>query len=278
MTARIITGILLSLIVVALVCLPSSLFYLASCLVLMVMVFEVCRCVGYGQVIAFSTALSVSALSVVSLPHITLVQLLWASSFVYSVLIVLFLVFLCYQGFTQRWLWLKVCMTLFYGLACLLFVTSLNFLQQTIGPSMLLGSILLVSCVDIAAYFSGRAFGRRALCRAVSPKKTIEGALGGLCFAMLLAIIGLSMHFSKLQARDVVMLFVLLATSILGDLIESCFKRIAGCKDSGRWLPGHGGILDRVDSLLPVMPQLLFYLCWIQVIPWSAQLAGVVKL
>jgi phosphatidate cytidylyltransferase len=141
---------------------------------------------------------------------------------------------------------------------------SLLFAYRT-GLVYLVSILALVWIADIAAYFCGRAFGRHKLAPVISPGKTIEGALGGIAFVVVLATLSTQMpalsdsFFSQLwQHLDaplfelVVILLVML--SIAGDLFESHLKRQAGVKDSGTLLPGHGGVLDRVDALLPVIP------------------------
>ena len=129
-----------------------------------------------------------------------------------------------------------------------------------------LASILaIVWAADIAAYFAGRAFGKRKLAPAISPGKTWAGAVGGAIAAIVIAAIATMVpslsdtFFSVVAARThlVVMLaivFVLVVLSIVGDLFESQLKRQHGVKDSGRLLPGHGGVYDRVDALIPTMP------------------------
>ncbi len=124
------------------------------------------------------------------------------------------------------------------------------------GGWLLLFVMALVWCADSGAYFSGRAFGRRKLLPAVSPKKTLEGLLGGLVTAALLAFgVTLAQQLDA-HASLVLILSSVLAVlaSVLGDLTESLFKRDAGIKDSGTLLPGHGGVLDRIDSLTAALP------------------------
>jgi phosphatidate cytidylyltransferase len=122
-------------------------------------------------------------------------------------------------------------------------------------PASVLAVLVLVWVADTAAYFVGRAWGRRKLAPGISPSKTWEGAWGGLVGAVAYAIIG-GTFLTGVSAWPVYagVAVLLSAISILGDLFESAAKRQAGVKDSGALLPGHGGILDRVDSATAVLP------------------------
>lgn len=118
----------------------------------------------------------------------------------------------------------------------------------------------LVWAADVGAYFVGRALGRRKLAPKVSPGKTVEGALGGLAVVLIwsLALGGVAFDPEGWQWPGLVVLTLTAgALSIVGDLGISMFKRISGMKDSGRLLPGHGGMLDRLDSLLAAAPLML---------------------
>lgn len=130
-----------------------------------------------------------------------------------------------------------------------------------LGRAMLLALLGLVWVADTAAYLAGRAFGRRKLAPAISPGKTWEGALGAAAACAVYAIIlALSVPALRGQVQGVFwVLYVggavfLCATSIVGDLLESALKRAAGAKDSGALLPGHGGVLDRIDSVAAALP------------------------
>jgi phosphatidate cytidylyltransferase len=133
--------------------------------------------------------------------------------------------------------------------------------MATLAPRYLLMALGLVWVADSAAYFTGRAFGRRKLAPKISPGKTWEGVAGGAFGCVIYAIIWATFD-PQLRARvegEIWMPFLagtllLCALSVLGDLLESALKRQAGAKDSGRLLPGHGGVLDRIDSATATLP------------------------
>ena len=121
------------------------------------------------------------------------------------------------------------------------------------GPQIVLWLVLLVIAADVGAYAVGRSFGRRKLAPRVSPGKTLEGALGGIAMVALVAWAGAA-HFGLPQPAVVAFGCMVGIFSIIGDLTESMFKRAAGLKDSGALLPGHGGLLDRIDSVTAAAP------------------------
>jgi phosphatidate cytidylyltransferase len=140
---------------------------------------------------------------------------------------------------------------------------------RTRGVNFILSVFSLVWVADIAAYFGGRAFGRRKLALAISPGKSWEGVWSGMLAVLLLAAVWVwadrtwaldspSVFTQTLAQRGplgvLLVCVFLVAMGVVGDLVESLVKRHAGAKDSSRLLPGHGGVLDRVDALLPVFP------------------------
>ncbi|NMM39233.1 MAG: phosphatidate cytidylyltransferase [Glaciimonas sp.] len=145
------------------------------------------------------------------------------------------------------------------------------------SPLFLLSVMAIVWIADIGAYFSGKAFGRHKLAPSISPGKTWEGAIGGWIAVMLAAFISVrfpAMHdtfaASLVRSHDrwgliifMACMTFLVAASVVGDLFESQLKRRAGIKDSSNLLPGHGGVLDRIDALIPVLPLAVLINVWL---------------
>ncbi len=121
------------------------------------------------------------------------------------------------------------------------------------GAQWLLFALILVWVADIGAFFVGRRFGRTRLAPHVSPGKTWEGVVGGTVASALVAVLG-SAYFNQPPLRFVPLCLAVVAFSIIGDLTESLLKRFAGMKDSGSLFPGHGGVMDRIDSVTGAAP------------------------
>lgn len=150
-------------------------------------------------------------------------------------------------------------------------ITAMYSLWQT-SPWWLMYVFLLVWCADSGAYFVGRKLGKRKLAPNVSPNKSIEGLIGGLLTAGVVATwVGFELELNGLAIMAFLGLSGLtVLASVLGDLFESMLKRRAGIKDSGTILPGHGGVLDRIDSLLsatPVFALGVWVLVYLEVLP-----------
>lgn len=149
-------------------------------------------------------------------------------------------------------------MTMFY---------SENIIGTDNGWVLLIFAFILIWVNDIFAYLTGSAIGRHKLCPRISPKKTIEGSIGGAVFTMLFAYFinrfVLNVFFFENYINNIEVIFLALGVVIfgtLGDLTESMMKRHAGVKDSGNIIPGHGGILDRFDATFMAMPFVFIYL------------------
>jgi phosphatidate cytidylyltransferase len=140
---------------------------------------------------------------------------------------------------------------------------SIALLRVKGGPAYVVLALMLAWISDTGAYFAGRAFGKHKLYEKVSPKKTIEGAIGGVVATVAASV---AMHFTvlpELPLRDAIALGAVGSVlGMFGDLGESLLKRSVGVKDSGGIVPGHGGILDRVDAVLVTSSIVMLYLLW----------------
>lgn len=130
------------------------------------------------------------------------------------------------------------------------------------GPQWLLFLFLMIAMADIGAYLTGRKLGRTKLAPRVSPGKTWEGVIGGVVFALFIAWLG-ALWFELPIHIFIGLCLVVVLGSIVGDLNESLFKRHVGLKDSSHLLPGHGGVLDRIDSMTAAAPLFLLALIWL---------------
>lgn len=149
-----------------------------------------------------------------------------------------------------------------YVIIPFLLIIKLPFLNNvTYRPSIVIGMFILIWANDTFAYIVGKTTGKRKLFERISPKKTVEGFVGGLLFTILGAyFLGKSSYFTILTPLQwMVFAAILVVFGTLGDLVESKLKRNAGVKDSGKIMPGHGGILDRLDSILFAIPFIFLY-------------------
>jgi phosphatidate cytidylyltransferase len=160
-----------------------------------------------------------------------------------------------------------------YGVALLGCFVAIAVLFKR-SPLYLLSVMAIVWVADIGAYFAGKAFGKHKLAPSISPGKTWEGAIGGWLAVLALAAVSTNVtqlndtFAADIQAKwgwagIVIVMTLLVIASIVGDLFESQLKRRAGMKDSSRLLPGHGGILDRVDALIPALPLAVLFNSWL---------------
>jgi phosphatidate cytidylyltransferase len=133
-------------------------------------------------------------------------------------------------------------------------------IHRSAGPAAVLLLIATVVVSDTAQYYSGRRFGRTPLAPAISPKKTVEGAIGGAIFGTLFMAIAGPRVLGVPALRLALLGFIIVILGIVGDLFESRLKRASGVKDSSSLIPGHGGLLDRIDALLFATPAFYAFL------------------
>jgi phosphatidate cytidylyltransferase len=161
----------------------------------------------------------------------------------------------------------KIMYLMGYIILPFLFITKISFGVKEYNPKIIIGLFILIWTNDTFAYIVGKSVGKHKLLERISPKKTIEGFVGGIIFAILAGYL-ISKYYIQADPTYLeksIQIWTTIAVLVgvigtLGDLIESKFKRVAGVKDSGKIMPGHGGILDRLDSVIFVAPFVfLFY-------------------
>lgn len=263
---RVLTAlVLLPLLLGAIFGLSSSHLYLAFCVVGVLAAWEWCGFMGVNE--AAKRALFTAAMSVV------LAGLWWltqgAANAIWPALISLFwwclalVLVIRFPASFPRGAWTVARMApLGLVLIGTTLITVVALHRHANGPWRLMFMLFIVFAADVGAYLVGRNYGKRKLAPAVSPGKSIEGAIGGLVLVALWAAAAGPYVFQLDSLAQFALLIVVsvftAAVSVIGDLTESLFKRLRGLKDSGTLLPGHGGILDRIDSILAAAP--VFYL------------------
>jgi phosphatidate cytidylyltransferase len=255
---RIITAIILALIVVGCLLQADSIWTRVLFTVVLFMATRelILLCLRTSAVFATGGALCFAALFWWS-QAIYIVSMIYWQSLSGAVLWIVIAIALVFYRHSGNWALLARVAILAIGLDLLwICAHGLVFLHQQYGGEMLLFVLSLVWVADIGAYFSGRKFGRSKLAPAISPGKTREGVLGGLAANLLW--IPLVYQYSQGWGLSLLQ-FILVGmiaslASVVGDLFESVLKREAGVKDSGKSLPGHGGILDRIDSVIAATP------------------------
>ncbi len=152
--------------------------------------------------------------------------------------------------------------TLYVGMLGGSLIRLRNDFPESIGPKLVFFLVLVVWLGDAGAYYVGKRFGKHLLSPRISPKKTIEGLIGGIAVSVLTAVV---IHFTFFQAfplvHAIIAGIILSVAGVIGDLAESMWKRSAAVKDSGTLFPGHGGFLDRFDSVFYTTP--ILYVYWV---------------
>src|SRR5690554_2373202 len=173
-----------------------------------------------------------------------------------------FLVYLSYKLFAQKtYAYKTMGKKLMYQIGYInlpfLCILQLPYFENQYQPKLVLGFFILIWCNDTFAYICGKLLGKYKLFPSISPKKTIEGFVGGVLFAIIAGVL-INSYFIEVSYLFWVLVAILVGSfGTVGDLVESKFKRQAEIKDSGKIIPGHGGILDRLDSFIFVAPFLL---------------------
>ena len=154
----------------------------------------------------------------------------------------------------------KYLLTTFYISSCFVFLMLIANFYTIYNPNVLLGCFILIWVSDSFAYLVGKNFGKHKLFSRVSPKKTIEGFIGGVVFAIIAAYFVSKYSYTLALKYWLVLAVIISVSGSIGDLVQSKFKRQAGVKDSGVIMPGHGGLLDRLDSIIFAAPFIFLFL------------------
>ena len=255
---RILTAlILLPLVLLGLIFLPNFPFLIITALIILAAAWEWSRLMGLTSRPLRIAYLMVIAASLVGISFAPVTSFAPAASAWWVVATVL--VFVYPEG---QSLWQNRFIRGVMGVAVLAPCwAALNTIRtQAGGVYALLFLLLIIWTADTAAYFVGRQWGRRKLAAKVSPGKTVEGLVGALVATSLMAL--LAFHYSGVPVQrwgfGIILVIFTVFFSVVGDLFESALKRVAGVKDSGNVLPGHGGLLDRIDSLTAAAPVYLY--------------------
>ncbi|RKG34109.1 phosphatidate cytidylyltransferase [Acinetobacter tianfuensis] len=201
--------------------------------------------------LAWCYGIAAAVLSALALSYTDVALLLWAASILTWVLSVYWV-----KSYPEYDSWYNPSLNVIGFVLVSAAVTAIYSVWQS-SPWWLMYLFLLVWGADSGAYFVGRKLGKKKLAADVSPNKSVEGLYGGVATAMLIVIVVEVIYLDLSLAEHALFLILSVITvfsSVLGDLFESMIKRRAGIKDSGRILPGHGGVLDRIDSLLAAAP------------------------
>ena len=255
---RIITGVILAILAIAAIfLLPLAWFALVFALVATLALWEWVDLLGLKLTSAKLTGVKLAYIGVFALLSFFLYQnpqyfnpLLTTVAGFWLCAIIAVLIFPRAQSLFRQPILLAI-LGLLIALGAWVGLVVLRGLEQ--GSIWLVWLFVLVWGADVGAYFAGKAFGKRRLAPAVSPGKTWEGALGGMALAFCVCG-GWVAYWQGVQFSWLAVTFLLIVVSVFGDLFESLLKRTSGVKDSGTLLPGHGGVLDRIDSLLAVAP------------------------
>ena len=255
---RVLTAVVLAAVFVGVLFLfPPVVFAFFVAAVMIVAAWEwanLCHLIRLPSRVAYVAVIAVTTLVLLALHELTywveLEQILIFSCVWWAVALLLI------QGYPSSVvLWRSVWVRMEMG-GCVLIPALLSLIHLRNSPSghwLIVAVVLLVAAADIGAYFAGRRFGRRKLATNVSPGKSWEGVAGGILAVSLLAA---AFAVLRNQPLSLVLAIALPAAlvSVVGDLLESMLKRFRGIKDSGNVLPGHGGVLDRIDGLVAAVP------------------------
>jgi phosphatidate cytidylyltransferase len=233
---------------------------------LFALIFAAAACVGVHEWAAFAGLTSTKQRVAYVVGWLLLVgvalaqQAIWLEFVVLTCLIWLFgfVSILLHPAFSKLYQNRWVAGVLGWVLLLCAWISLMTLFQAEHGKLWLLWLFVLTTATDVGGFFVGRAYGQHPLALSISPGKTREGAAGGVCLALIICVSALVYSGGLGLYAAIGLTLTMSVISIFGDLFESLMKRVSGVKDSGDLLPGHGGVLDRIDSIVAVLP----FLAW----------------
>lgn len=252
------------LLIVSIICSAETYFILFG-LFLLIAVYEFCELIHINRVVPLLVALTMYG----SVTYLESQKVHLSKNFDYALLgATLLISFRCmYFLFNDKQHKIetvsKYLFLLGYIILPFIIITKIPFGVKGYNPKIIIGIFILIWTNDTFAYIVGKSIGKHKLYEKISPKKTIEGFLGGIIFAVIASYLIATYYIGGKQTAQYIWLGFAIIVGIfgtIGDLVESKFKRVANVKDSGAIMPGHGGVLDRLDSVIFVAPFIfLFY-------------------
>ncbi len=265
-TKRIVFGFIYVALIIASSLLGPVYFYGLFFMFMLVCVYEFIRIIELDSIYPYLLAVTAFSVAVISNNNLIVFEDDLSEKIVISILIIVIYLSLVTALVSSRKIAIqyvgKNFLTLIYAIVpfgLLIKIPYLNF-DRTFDTSIIIGIFILIWSNDIFAYLIGKNFGKNKLIERVSPNKTVEGFLGGFIFTFISAFF-VARYCSSIQPLHWFTIAIIVSIfGVLGDLIESMFKRQAGLKDSSNLLPGHGGFLDRLDSIIFATPFIYIYL------------------
>ncbi|MBL1320829.1 MAG: phosphatidate cytidylyltransferase [Methylophaga sp.] len=259
-------AVLIPLVVFSLLYLPTSIVQWLLAGVVVLAAWEWFAIIGFKQrperLFSFASLALITVLTAIVISFLLLSTILW------SIILVLVVRYAhsALPANIEKVIMQPVSAVILASLVLALFWHSAVLLHSTpLGAQQLLYIMVLVWLADTGGYFAGKRWGKTKLAKAISPNKTWEGVAGAVVLGLIWAVIAYAINLSGSLGLIswLVLSLVALLISIVGDLFESLFKRAHNIKDSGNLLPGHGGILDRIDSLLAAVPVFTAGIFWL---------------
>lgn len=265
-TKRIVFGLIYAALVVLSSFLGPIYFYGLFFVFMLVCIYEFIRIIELDSIYPYLLATIAFSVAVISNNNLVVFEDRMSERVVISVLMIAVYLSLVMALVSSRKIAIQYVGKNFLGLiyvavpfGLLIKIPYLNF-DRSFDTSVILGIFILIWSNDVFAFLIGKNFGKHKLIERVSPNKTVEGFLGGFIFTFISAFF-VSSYCSSIQPLQWFTIAILVSIfGVLGDLIESMFKRQAGLKDSSNLLPGHGGFLDRLDSIIFATPFIYIYL------------------